>query len=275
MNMNKLMALLLAAGMVTSSAWADSLLKPDDRIIFVGDSITAQGVGGAQGYYHQFTNALHKVYPADINPTWAGIERCGFTQDGLEKFAGPGHWNDPDMLEVGNGKLTPDENYTHVTLWCMLASPLLIGCDLTKMSLFVLSVLSNDEVLAVDQDELGRQGWRVRQDGQKEVWMKPLADGSLAVALFNRGAAPTTVSVSWTDLKLTGKQKVRDLWRQTDLPPSATEGLTQIIASHGAELFKVSAADKESNAKNLCDALGDDAQGMRQQSDGDVSRSAL
>jgi len=133
---------------------------------------------------------------ADISATWPKVEENGFGENGLEKYAGPGHWNDPDMLEVGRGYLTPDENYTHMTLWCMLSAPLIIGCDMRhfgKLSLiakFTLSLFSNDEVLAVDQDALGKQGWRAKQDGPKEVWMKPLADGSLAVAFFNRGEAP-------------------------------------------------------------------------------------
>jgi alpha-galactosidase len=142
------------------------------------------------------------------------------------------------MLEAGNGNLTPDENYTHMTLWCMLSAPLLIGCDMPKMSPFIVSLFSNDEVLAVNQDALGRQGWRARQDGQTEVWMKPLAGGSLAVAFFNRGDSPADVSVQWADLKLTGPQAVRDLWRQKDAGVQQA-GYSAHVAPHGAELFKV------------------------------------
>ena len=88
------------------------------------------------------------------------IQGIGFSQNGHEKYAGPGHWNDPDMLEIGNGHLTPDEQYTHMSLWCLLSSPLLIGCDMTKMDDFVVSLFSNDEVLAVSQDPLGnREGF--------------------------------------------------------------------------------------------------------------------
>ena len=174
----------------------------------------------------------------DIRATWQKVELNGFSQNGLEKYAGPGHWNDPDMLEVGRGGLTPDENYTHMTLWCMLAAPLFIGCDMTQMSRFALSLFSNDEVLAVDQDALGKQGWRAKQDGQKEVWMKPLADGSVAVAFFNRGEAPADVAIQWSDLSLNGPQTVRDLWRQKDMGAQAT-GYSVQVAKHGAELFKV------------------------------------
>jgi alpha-galactosidase len=174
----------------------------------------------------------------DISPSWNSVESHGFNQNGLEKWAGPGHWNDPDMLEVGNGNLTPDENYTHMTLWCMLSAPLLIGCDMPKMSPFIVSIFSNDEVLAVSQDTLGRQGWRVHQSGSTEVWEKPLADGSLAVAFFNRGDAPADVSVQWSDLNLSGPQSMRDLWRQKDAGVQQS-GYSVNVAAHGAELFKV------------------------------------
>jgi alpha-galactosidase len=177
----------------------------------------------------------------DIDANWKSVEEHGFNQDGLEQWAGPGHWNDPDMLEIGNGDLTPDENFTHMTLWCMLSAPLLIGCDMTRMSPLIVSLFSNDEVLAVNQDALGRQGWRARQNGKTEVWMKPLADGSLAVAFFNRGDIPANVSVQWPDLRLAGPQALRDLWRQKDLGIQQT-GYSVNVAPHGAELFKVQAA---------------------------------
>ena len=142
------------------------------------------------------------------------------------------------MLEIGNGDLTPDENYTHMTLWCMLASPLLIGCDMPKMTPFTVSLFSNDEVLAVNQDSFGQQGHRLKQDGKTEVWVKPLDDGTQAVAFFNRGDAAADVAVSWSDLGLQGKQPVRDLWRQKDVGP--VDGHYSVnVAKHGAELFKI------------------------------------
>ena len=108
---------------------------------------------------------------------------------------------------------------------------------MTKMSPLVLSMFSNTEVLAVDQDELGKPGWRATQDEKKEVWVKPLADGSLSVAFFNRDETPAEVSVKWSDLKLTGPQKLRDLWRQKDLEPQPT-GYKVTVAAHGAELLR-------------------------------------
>ena len=109
---------------------------------------------------------------------------------------------------------------------------------MTKMSPFIVSVFSNDEVLAVDQDALGKQGWRAKQNGQAEVWMKPLEDGSLAAAFFNRGDVAANVAVQWSELKLTGPQTVRDLWRQKDLGIQAS-GYSLDVAPHGAELFKI------------------------------------
>jgi alpha-galactosidase len=179
----------------------------------------------------------------DISARWQSLSKIGFNQNGHERYAGPGHWNDPDMLEVGNGNLTSDEMYTHMTLWCLLDSPLLIGCDMTQMDPLTTSLFTNDEVLAVNQDELGKQAYRVKQEGNKpdedrEVWMKPMADGTVAVGLFNRGPAAADVAVSWSDLKLSGPQRVRDLWRQKDLG-SQDSGWSTSVNSHGAVLIRV------------------------------------
>ena len=200
-------------------------------------SCSGGGVGGRKwgGNLWRTTN--------DILPDWKTVESNGFSQNGLERLAGPGGWNDPDMLEVGNGKITPDECYAHMTLWCLLSAPLMIGCDMTKMSPLTLSLFSNDEVLAVDQDELGRQGWRATKDGATEVWMKPLADGSTAVGLFNRGEVMAKVSVSWSDLKLSGHQLVRDLWRQKDLGAFDNSFNTE-VARHGVVLIRVFSRNK-------------------------------
>ena len=123
----------------------------------------------------------------DINATFDRMALIGLNQAGLAKYAGPGHWNDPDMLEVGNGKLTMEENRFHMTLWAMLASPLLAGNDLTKMTPEVAAVLMNKQVVAIDQDAGGHQAERVYQEGPIQVWSRPLADGSTAVAIFNTG----------------------------------------------------------------------------------------
>ncbi len=182
----------------------------------------------------------------DITDTWGSMTSNGFKSAGHETFAGPGHWNDPDMLVVGKlgwGKLrptrlTPDEQYTHISLWCLLASPLLIGCDLSQLDDFTLSLLSNDEVIAVNQDALGKQAARISQNGKLEVWAKNLADGSKAIGLFNRGETETSVTVNWYDLGLTGKHLVRDLWRQKDLGKSK-DSFSASVPRHGVVLVRV------------------------------------
>jgi alpha-galactosidase len=121
----------------------------------------------------------------DIEPTIESISSIGRAQAGLAPFAGPGHWNDPDMLEVGNGKLTPQQNRLHMALWAMLAAPLIAGNNLTEMSASTKAVLMDKDLIALDQDPLGKQADRIYAEGPVEVWSRPLADGSTAVALFN------------------------------------------------------------------------------------------
>ena len=194
----------------------------------------------------------------DITANWKRMSEIGSRQEPLAKYAGPGHWNDPDMLEVGNHVdaqghpgMTPDEDYTHMTLWCMLSAPLLIGCDMSQMDPLTVSMFSNDEVLAVDQDALGVQGHRLQADGTSEVWVKPLADGTLAVGLFNHGDSAANISVSLEELKpaypgldgFPGLKEVRDVWRQKDiiLGPRPS-GIALRVAPHGAELLRITKA---------------------------------
>ncbi len=162
----------------------------------------------------------------DITDSWGSMAGIGFAQDKCSPYASPGHWNDPDMLVVGKvgwgpslreTHLTPNEQYTHISLWCLLCSPLLLGCDLTQLDDFTMNLLTNDEVLEVNQDPLGQQASRVAQDGGLEVWAKEMEDGSTAVGLFNRDETPQTVVARWSDLDLTGRMRVRDLWRQKDI----------------------------------------------------------
>lgn len=184
----------------------------------------------------------------DISDSWTSMSRIGFGQAGHEKYAGPGHWNDPDMLVVGYvgwsahvrpTRLTPNKQYTHISLWCLLCSPLLIGCDLTKLDDFTLNLLTNDEVLDVSQDPLGRQAGRVSKQGEMEVWAKDLEDGSKAVGIFNRGEDEGAGSVKWSELGLSGKHAVRDLWRQKDLGKFADQ-FQATVPRHGVVLVKVS-----------------------------------
>ncbi|HZL42312.1 MAG TPA: glycoside hydrolase family 27 protein, partial [Verrucomicrobiae bacterium] len=186
----------------------------------------------------------------DIVDTWASLSRIGFRQAGHEKYAGPGHFNDPDMLVVGKvgwgpqlhpTRLTPNEQYTHISLWCLLASPLLIGCDMTQLDDFTLNLLTNDEVLEVNQDPLGRQAAPVAQHGVLEVWAKEMEDGSRAVGLFNRGETNAVVSAKWSDIGVTGNQRVRDLWRQVDLGTYENQ-FEASVPRHGVVLVKLSTA---------------------------------
>lgn len=182
----------------------------------------------------------------DIRDTWVSLSRIGFSQDRWAAYASPGHWNDPDMLVVGNvgwgnprpNQLTPDEQYTHITLWCLLSSPLLIGCDMAKLDVFTLNLLTNDEVLAIDQDPLGRQATSLSADGSIRIYIKPMEDGSKAVGVFNLGSKDSTVTVRLSTLNLLGAQTVRDVWRQRDIG-QFEEQFQTIVAPHGAEMYRI------------------------------------
>jgi alpha-galactosidase len=171
----------------------------------------------------------------------------GFGQNGLEKWAHPGAWNDPDMLVIGmlgwgvephQTRLTPNEQLTHITLWSMLSSPLLLGCDLSKLTPFQVDLLTNDEVLEVNQDALGQQAARRAADGSLEVWSKKMADGRVAVGLFNRGVTSAKVTARWAELGVSGSKKVRDLWQRRDLG-EFKESFTAEVPSHGAVLVSL------------------------------------
>jgi len=174
----------------------------------------------------------------DISDDYDRMAYIGFGQNGLERFAAPGHWNDPDMLEVGNGKMNKDEYRTHMSLWCLLAAPLLAGNDLSKMTPDTLAILTNPEVIAVDQDAFGIQGHRVAQEGQLEVWVKLLADGSKAVGLFNRGESVMPVTAYFRDVGIGDAALVRDLWEKRDLGVF-NSSFTAQVPTHGVVLLKV------------------------------------
>lgn len=161
-------------------------------------------------------------------------------QAGLETFAGPGHWNDPDMLEVGNGGMTDNEYRAHFSLWAMLAAPLIAGNDLATMSAATKEILTNKDVIAVDQDPLGVQASRVFKDGDIEVWMRPLANGGRAVVLFNRSTTPRDITVAWSQLNYPAHltAKLRDLWLHQDLTPTAGE-YTANVVGHSVVMLTV------------------------------------
>ncbi len=203
----------------------------------------------------------------DIRDTWWSIATIGFAQDRWAPFAALGHYNDPDMLVVGYlgwsnkihyTNLTADEQYTHISLWCLLSAPLLLGCDLDRLDPFTLNLLTNDEVLAIDQDSLGRQARLVSTQGGEvtlhhptsktskprelprgQVWLKDLEDGSHAVGLFNLGDEAMKIKTDFSELKLEGKQSARDLWRQKDLGTFENDFESE-VPPHGVMLVKLS-----------------------------------
>ena len=175
----------------------------------------------------------------DINDTYERMSLIGFGQNGLEKFAGPGHWNDPDMLEVGNGGMKRDEYRTHMALWVLLAAPLLAGNDLRNMSPETKELLLNSEVLAVDQDAKGVQGHRVWEEGPLEIWVKPLADGGHAVGLFNRSESATKMTLDFKSIGAPASAKLRDLLDHKDLG-TAQNSYSAEVPKHGVVLVKVS-----------------------------------
>ena len=195
---------------------------------------------------------------SDINDAWKNVQAILAQQRYLWPYARPGAWNDPDMLVVGviGGpwkfrrltRLNRNMQYTHMSLWCMLSSPLLIGCDLTKIDDFTLQLLSNDEVIETNQDSLGAQAALVAEGPRAEIWAKPMSDGSFALSLVNTVRKTTTITADFHALGLEGKWRVRDLWRQKnmgiygaeysyDVPPLATH-LVRLWPEIGAGLRK-------------------------------------
>jgi len=183
----------------------------------------------------------------DIIWTWESMSGIGFHQEAAAPYAKPGNWNDPDMLVVGwvgfgnphPTNLTPDEQYTHISLWSLLAAPLLIGCDLTKLDEFTLNLLTNDEVIDIDQDPLGKQAIPVQKTADYQIMVKEMEDGSKAVGLFNLTEKDLKISATWAVLQLSGKQTVRDVWRQKDLEISGDK-FESIVPSHGVMLVRIS-----------------------------------
>ncbi len=178
---------------------------------------------------------------------WGNVAAIGFTRDGREKYAGPGHWNDPDFLMIAGGEdatdtmemdLTPDEKIAHFSLWALHAAPLILSCDLDKLDPFTLDILTNDEVIDVNQDPLGKAASCRFHNDTYEVWARPLYDGTIAVGMFNRGEARATLRINWSDLGLKGAQPVRDLWQKKTLG-TIEESYLASVAPHGVRLLKV------------------------------------
>jgi alpha-galactosidase len=196
----------------------------------------------------------------DINDSWQSLDRIGFgtavpggihkqgepgppalTQYDIAQSATVGHWNDPDMLEVGNGHMTTDEYKTHFSLWCLLRAPLLAGNDLRDMTDDTKSILMNTDVIAIDQDRAGLPLQRVSQEGNTVVFMRPLKGGDIVVGMFNRGDQPAEIGASWDSLGVAGKRlQVRDLWKHAAVTVNR-DRYTDNVPMHGVVILRVTA----------------------------------
>lgn len=175
----------------------------------------------------------------DIEDKWSSVLWILDQQNGLQAFAGPGGWNDPDMLEVGNGGMSAREYRAHFSLWALLNAPLIAGNDIRSMNDTTAAILMNKEVIAVDQDWGGSQGYRLTGDGSGEVWAKPMRDGSVAVVLLNRGESSRVIGVTRSQLRLPrGNWRARELWTHTDVPLG--DALSDVVPPHGAMMYVVS-----------------------------------
>ncbi|GLJ35356.1 hypothetical protein SUGI_0711180 [Cryptomeria japonica] len=166
------------------------------------------------------------ISKADQNDKWAS-------------FAGPGGWNDPDMLEVGNGNMTTEEYRSHFSIWALMKAPLLIGCDMRSMSDDTLEILSNQEVINVNQDSLGKQGKKVSKEGDLEVWAGPLSNARVVIILWNRSLKSASITAKWEDIGLPNGNVVeaRDLWNHSNLSGSFQDHITSTVDSHACKMY--------------------------------------
>lgn len=174
----------------------------------------------------------------DVTDNFARMETIGFSQAGLSRFAGPGHWNDPDLLEVGNGGMSKEEYRTQMSLWAIVAAPLIATNDLTTMSPETKAILMNRDVIAIDQDALGRQGDRVQAEGPVEIWKRPLVSGGLAIGMFNRHPGKMKARVELGKLGVSDGMHVRDVWAGEELHVHRGP-MTFDIPGHGVVLLRV------------------------------------
>jgi alpha-galactosidase len=191
----------------------------------------------------------------DINDNWWSMSSIAFQQTGHEKFAGPGHWNDTDMLVVGNlgwGRtdhprptlLTPNEQLTHISLWALQAAPMLIGADMANIDQWTVDLLGNRDVLAINQDPGGHAAGRVWADNWTQIWARKLSDGTTAVGLFNRAPVPMPVTLKFADIGVSDGSTIHYPWTHTDKagPAGSAKELTETVPRHGVVLIKVGKA---------------------------------
>ena len=212
----------------------DALLKTGRPIVF---SLCQYGLDDVWKWGPKVGGNLWRTTD-DINDHWRSMDKIGFSQFAIASYIGPGHWNDPDMLEIGNGGMSTDEYRTHMSLWSLLAAPLLAGNDLRTMSEETKSILMNTEVIAIDQDPEAKPVKKISEQGPLVIAARPLKDATWAVGLFNRGDAVAKMSVAWSDLGLHGNLMVRDLWAHKDLGKVADQ-FTADVPSHGVVLITI------------------------------------
>jgi alpha-galactosidase len=200
-------------------------------------SLCEYGMGDVWTWAPKVSGNLWRT-TGDISDNWKSMSEIGFNQGRLAPYAGPGHWNDPDMLEIGNGGMTADEYRTHFSLWSMLAAPLMAGNDLRSMSAETRDILTNRDVIAIDQDPLGREAMRVFENAGVEVWTRPLANGGVAVGIFNRNADARQAGFSWSSVGLgSAPASLRDLWKHADVT-SGAGGYQGLVPGHGVILLR-------------------------------------
>lgn len=221
----------------------DALSKVDRDVVY---SLCQYGMGKVWNWGNEVGGNLWRT-TGDITDTWESMKNIGFNQIENAAFARPGNWNDPDMLVVGwvgwgpnlhPTRLTPDEQYTHISLWALLSAPLLIGCDLERLDDFTINLLTNDEVLAVNQDREGKQAVPVIKQGDIQIWVKELYDGGKAVGIFNLGESSTDYELIFDSINLTGNKEIVDLWRNKILV-SGVDRYKFRVPSHGVVLTKI------------------------------------
>lgn len=210
----------------------DALLQAGRPIVF---SICNWGVNAPWTWGPKTGNLWRTT--GDISDNYDRMSVIGFSQSGLEKYASPGHWNDPDMLEIGNGGMNTEEYRTHMALWALLAAPLLAGNDLRSMSPETRDMLTNRDIIAIDQDPKGTQGHRVWQEGPLEIWARPLADGNQAVGLFNRGESSLKMTLQLATVSKHHSARIRDLWEHKDLG-TIGDSYTATVPKHGVLMLK-------------------------------------
>jgi len=221
----------------------DALAKVNRDIVY---SLCQYGMGSVWEWGATVGGNLWRT-TGDLTDVWSNMAAVGFRQNDKVRWSKPGHWTDPDMLVIGkvgwgpnihDTRLTPNEQITHISLWALQAAPLLIGADMTQFDKFTTDLMTNHEVLEVNQDPLGKAASRVYQRERLELWARPLADGSIAAGLFNRGLQAVEMTATWKELGVSGRRTVRNLWQQRD-EGTFDQQVTVRVPAHGAVMFRV------------------------------------